>query len=191
MSQDTREKIMNAGKILFSASGYAAVTTKEIAKNAGISEVTLYRYFDTKRSLFNSIIKENMMNFGIASYIENDVTYNVRQDLTEISRLMIESYKQNGALIQMVMKDSFLKSDAKTHYKHIENRDIKVLRSYFQTIKEKGLVKDDAEKLMRFFVSNLHGFAIKNFIFKHKPVNEETNEYLDWLKNKLIDTILM
>ena len=34
MSKDTREKIKNAGKALFSASGYAAVTTKQIAKKA-------------------------------------------------------------------------------------------------------------------------------------------------------------
>ena len=193
MSTQTREKIMNAATDLFSAKGFAAVTTKEIAKNAGVSEVTLYRYFESKRSLFNSIVKENMMNYGINSYIENEATYDVRKDLKEIARRIVETEQKNRAFHRMVIKDKLFVSEARTHSKRIENKDMKALFLYFNTIKEKKLVKDDPDKLMRFFISNIHGFVIRNFILK--PDNELTDqketEYFDWLINKFIDFILM
>jgi len=191
LSVETREKIMNSSKSLFSENGYAAVTTKEIAKSAEISEVTLYRYFDSKRSLFNAIIKEHMHNYGIATFIEKEATYDVRTDLNAIAERFLGSYKKNGALLRMVIKDAFLKSEARTHSKHVENTDIKALRLYFESIKEKGLVNDDAEKLMKFFISNIHSYAMKNYILKQEPADKKHEEYLSWLINKIIDTILM
>ena len=191
MSADTRDKIMNAAKELFAANGYAAVTTKEIAKNAGISEVTLYRHFESKRNLFNDTVKEHMHNYGIRAYIQNEATYDVRHDLTHIAKKLIESYKKNAALIRMVIKDQALKSEASTHSKRLENTDFEVLKSYFKELKEKGLIKDDEMKLMHFFLSNIHGFSMRAYILNPNPANPKDEEYLDWLINKIIDTILM
>ena len=56
--KDTRNYILNAAMDLFSVRGFSAVTTKEISERAGVSEVTLFRYFPTKRSLFTTIAQE-------------------------------------------------------------------------------------------------------------------------------------
>ena len=193
LSQDTREKIKNAAKKLFSEHGYAAVTTKKIAEGAGISEVTLYRHFESKRSLFNAIVKENMMNFGIAEYLTTRKSYDVREDLTNIASLMINAYKQNRALIRMVMKDPFLKSEARSHSKRIESDDMKLLADYFHEVKEKKLIKDDPKKVMKLFNSNIHGFVMHNYIFKQdsESMGENELEYFDWLICKIIDIILL
>jgi AcrR family transcriptional regulator len=182
---------MNAAKELFAANGYAAVTTKEIAKKAGISEVTLYRHFESKRNLFNDTVKEHMHNYGLRAYVQEEATYDVRHDLTHIAKKLIASYKKNAALIRMVIKDQSLKSEASTHSKRVENTDFEVLCTYFKTIKEKGLIKDDAMYLMQFFLSNIHGFSMRAYILKPNSSNPKDEEYLDWLINKIIDTILM
>ena len=191
MSEQTRENIMNAAQELFAESGYAAVTTKEIAKNAGISEVTLYRYFDSKRSLFNAIVTEHMHNHNLASYVENEATYDARHDLMELADRLVESYRKNGALLKMVIKDNFLNSEAKTHSKHVENADMKAMRIYFEALKEKGIIKDDATHLRKFFFRSIHSFAMRNYILTQETVSEEEQSYLEWLKTKIIDTILM
>jgi AcrR family transcriptional regulator len=182
---------MSAARELFAANGYAGVTTKQIAKNAEISEVTLYRYFDSKRSLFNDIVKEQMHNYKLAEFVENEATFDVRHDLTEIAGRMIESYRKNSALIRMVIKDKFLKSEARNHSKNVENSDIIALKKYFRIAKEKGLIKDDEENLMNFFISNIHGFAMRAFILTPRPIQKKDEDYLEWLINKIIDTILM
>ena len=193
MSNDTRGKLIEAATNLFSEHGYAAVTTKEIAKLAGVSEVTLFRHFESKRILFNTIIKENMMNFGIESYIQNEATFDVRRDLTEIASRIVASKKDNRSLQKMVLKDKFMHSEAHTHTQKIENTDMKALRSYFKTLKEKNLINDSPEKLSRFFISNINGFAFHNFIMKpySEEMEKEQSEYFNWLITKVIDIILM
>ena len=48
----TRDKILEAALFLFSKKGYLGATTKEIAKEAGIAELTLFRHFASKEKLF-------------------------------------------------------------------------------------------------------------------------------------------
>lgn len=62
MAHGTREKIMNAALIEFAENGYAGAKTKLIAEKAGLSEMTLFRRFKTKRNLFNQVLKQNHKN---------------------------------------------------------------------------------------------------------------------------------
>ncbi len=187
MYKDTRKNIMKAAKELFSHNGYAAVTTKEIAKKAGISEVTLFRHFENKRNLFNAIVNEQMHFCNISSFIKNEATYDVRHDLTIIATKMNDNYKENSVLIKMMIKDAIENSDVHRHTENKENSDYASISKYFMTLKEKGLIKDDPEKLLIFFASNIHGFAMRNYIFNKN--NED--EHFGWLLSKVIDTILM
>ncbi|GAB6887418.1 TetR/AcrR family transcriptional regulator [Desulfothermus okinawensis JCM 13304] len=53
-----KERIIEAAYNLFSEKGYHATSTKEIAKAAKVSEVTLFRNFGTKEGLFEEVLKE-------------------------------------------------------------------------------------------------------------------------------------
>ena len=46
--RDTRDKILDASLALFSKKGFLGATTKEIAKKAGVAELTLFRHFSSK-----------------------------------------------------------------------------------------------------------------------------------------------
>ena len=144
-------------------------------------------------AFLNAIVKENMMNFGITEYLKNEATYDVREDLTNISSLMIKAYKQNKALIRMMVKDPFLKSEARSHSKRIESDDTKALAGYFEEIKQKKLIGEDPQKVMKLFNSNIHGFVMHNYIFKQdsETIDEKELEYFDWLISRIIDIILM
>jgi AcrR family transcriptional regulator len=48
--------ILNAAIRLFNAKGYAATTTASIAKEAGVTEKTMYRHFKNKEALFEACI---------------------------------------------------------------------------------------------------------------------------------------
>jgi AcrR family transcriptional regulator len=50
--EDRREQIIQAALLVFIEKGFASTTTSEIAKVAGISEVTLFRNFASKREIF-------------------------------------------------------------------------------------------------------------------------------------------
>lgn len=58
MDGDARRRlIVETVTPLFARKGFAGVTTREIAKAAGISEALLYRHFPTKAALYHEILK--------------------------------------------------------------------------------------------------------------------------------------
>lgn len=60
--EDTKERILNAAREVFSKKGYAGSTTKEISLVAEVAEVTLFRHFETKNNLFCETISKFIVN---------------------------------------------------------------------------------------------------------------------------------
>lgn len=61
--QNTRNKILDAALDLFSAQGFHATTTRKIAKQAGVNEVTIFRHFKSKENLFQAVL-DNVKEVG-------------------------------------------------------------------------------------------------------------------------------
>ena len=59
MTHGTKEKIVNAALKEFSEKGFSGAKTKDIAERSGLSEMTLFRRFKTKKNLFNQVLIEN------------------------------------------------------------------------------------------------------------------------------------
>lgn len=53
----TKEKIIHTARNLFYQKGYDTTTTASIAKEVGVSEATLYKYFKSKMGLLLSTVK--------------------------------------------------------------------------------------------------------------------------------------
>jgi AcrR family transcriptional regulator len=58
---ERRAQIVQAAVTLFAAQGYARTTTADIAREAGISEGTIYRYFASKQELLFSFIESTAL----------------------------------------------------------------------------------------------------------------------------------
>ncbi len=62
MTDKTEQKILEAALKVFSEKGFKGATTKVIAQESGFSELTLFRKFETKENLFNSVLTKNREN---------------------------------------------------------------------------------------------------------------------------------
>ncbi len=56
---DTEQKILDAALRVFASEGYAGATTRRIAQEADVSEVTLFRKFQSKENLLRQVIIKN------------------------------------------------------------------------------------------------------------------------------------
>ena len=57
-AEERRRQILNAAIAVFARLGYAGTGTADIAREAGIGEPTIYRYFANKRDLYLAAIAE-------------------------------------------------------------------------------------------------------------------------------------
>ena len=58
--EETREKLIEAGKNLFSAEGYHTTSSKKIARAAGVATGSFYNYFSDKKELLFEIYRRHI-----------------------------------------------------------------------------------------------------------------------------------
>src|ERR1700738_5336377 len=52
----TKRRILAAAEFIFSRDGFQGATTREIARQAGVNEVTLFRHFRTREELLRATL---------------------------------------------------------------------------------------------------------------------------------------
>lgn len=87
----SEERLLSAGREVFSKVGFSSATTKMIAKKADVNESLITRYFDGKEGLLIAIIQ---------SFIEDmegtELPYEPQESLSEELRKYIESRLDQG-----------------------------------------------------------------------------------------------
>ncbi len=56
-ASDTHRRLLEAAARVFAQSGLEGATTREIAREAGVNEVTLFRHFQTKEKLLGAVLR--------------------------------------------------------------------------------------------------------------------------------------
>jgi AcrR family transcriptional regulator len=91
MAGETRQKILEATERLIKMKGLARVTTKEIAREVGLSEGALYRHFEHKEEMFFAIALAGMEYFGelipmSASFLaDTELLAQYRQKMSQVT----------------------------------------------------------------------------------------------------------
>lgn len=83
---DARSRILEASLDLFSEKGFHGATTRKIAEKAGVNEVTLFRNFKNKMTLFLEVLNEaKKIGFDVNTHTGVDI------EPEEVIRLMVET----------------------------------------------------------------------------------------------------
>jgi AcrR family transcriptional regulator len=56
--EDVRERILQATIRVYAEAGFRGATTRRVAQEAGVNEITLFRHFGTKEALVKAALKE-------------------------------------------------------------------------------------------------------------------------------------
>ncbi len=187
--ETTHEKILKAARDLFEKNGFAAATTKEIADLAGVSEVTLFRHFSTKRALFEETLHSCMHPYKVDDYIKNEAVYDLDTDLKNIAHNMMETYRSNAPLIRMIMRDKMRESPPEMDFKKKEHGAENRLHEYFETMHRMGRLGADPEMARKFYMTNITGYFMRNLL--SPKVCADDKRYFDWMLDRVISVLKM
>ena len=87
---DTSQKIIDAAMALIRDKGYVATTTKEIAKNAGVNECTLFRKFKSKKDIVLNGVNQAKWRANITPELFKSVEWDLQADIAMFMRAYIE-----------------------------------------------------------------------------------------------------
>ena len=129
--ENTEHRILDAALKVFSSEGYSGATTRKIAIEADVAEVTLFRRFQSKENLLREVLSNNRSMFS-----EMDNLLNVDKNIEFETELRVI-----GKHIAQIMSDR--KADSKR-------------RMFMFMLFEEGRRKPEvADVLLSFFQMNL------------------------------------
>lgn len=182
--KQTRQNIIEAARVLFEQKGFAAATTREIAERAGVSEVTLFRHFANKRALFDQTAHSCLHPYKIDHYLKEKVSYDLKRDLTQIACDMKDTFCRNAPMLRMVMRDKIRQSAPEMEMRQKEHHVHNNLLAYFETMRSKGRLSADPQMALKFFVTNITGFLMKELVAQTSESLDET--YFSWMLDQVI-----
>jgi AcrR family transcriptional regulator len=140
--EDTQNRILKAALETFSRHGYTGATTREIAKRAGVTEVTLFRHFPSKEKLFGEVVYMRLPGPDFAQFVTNAKKLEYRQALESIAHFFLEGLRQNEDLIRILYMESQRHFELMEQvYAALISNLTAILADYFRELQEKGITR--------------------------------------------------
>ncbi|MQR97001.1 TetR/AcrR family transcriptional regulator [Fictibacillus phosphorivorans] len=180
---DKQRKILEAAIDTFSEKGYAASSTSEIAKKAGVAEGTIFRHFKTKKELLLAIVTPTVAKFVAPFFIKSfakEVFENEYEHYEDFIRVVaknrLEFVRKQFPVLKIFIQeiafhDELREPFQKLFTEHVYQKFKKIIK-HFQ---EKGeIVSLPPETIMRMTASSIIGYILPRFLlFSDKEWDDE------------------
>ncbi|WP_376701230.1 TetR/AcrR family transcriptional regulator [Listeria booriae] len=170
---EKKKKIVAAAIELFAERGFAATSTSEIAKRAGVAEGTIFRHYKTKKDLLTSITMPIMIE-SVAPFLARNFVAEVfeqeypdfRTFLTALVRNRFEFARENSSVVKIYMQELLYHDEMREQFSkifmvHVKGQFDRIINFY----KERGEINDMPNStIMRALITNIIGFLITRFM---------------------------
>jgi AcrR family transcriptional regulator len=187
---NTKEKIFNSAVTLFSQKGYDAVSIREIAREVGIRESSIYNHFKNKEAILDSIIEYFMSEITESSELpidnENLMSQGPEMFFEVGGKAFIErmSSAKNEKIWRIIAIEIFHNQKIRNFFrKELLEKPLKGWEDIFTVMIEKKLIKPYNPRTLAY---EYFSFAI--FLFFEYFVleyNEEFDSFMDLALEKM------
>src|SRR5436305_13805109 len=95
---DIRDRILDAAKKVYELHGFRGATTRLIAIEAGVNEVSLFRTFGSKAALFEAVMSDHLAKSPIPALPDTPV--DPQEELTDWATAVLSHMRENRSLIR-------------------------------------------------------------------------------------------
>lgn len=178
--EERRVQILDAAMDVFIAKGFSNSTTLEIAKAAGISEVTLFRYFSSKKEIFLEGI-EPILFGSLKKALDTSKSYSMAEKVEYMLTERISYISMHREVIKLILKEAALLKELGSE-SFIE-KTIQLMKSL---LSQTGIKLDNEDFTLRLLMGSILSFLYMpedNETSIKKYVSKVTSILLDEIKN--------
>lgn len=170
---DKQKRIIVAAIESFSEKGYAATSTSEIAKKAGVAEGTIFRHYKTKRDLLMSIVAPMMAKL-IAPFIMKDfnkVLYQQFDLFEDFLKALIENRRdflqKNYPIVKIMLQEIPFQPELKEQFlEHVAKKTFERITRIIEHYQEKGQIMEmPSESAARLAITTVLGYLFARYLF--------------------------
>lgn len=168
--KDTHKNILQAAENLFAANGFDGVSTKQIAKEAKVTEMTLFNHFESKENLYNTVVKEKYLKININGKLDSLSYENLENDLKIIATIILNNYFKNKSILSMRIKekDNFQHDQV---FKTETDPIFLQVKPVFEKYQNNKYIKLSSENAAKLFIVGIKGMC--HIYLLENKINEE------------------
>jgi TetR/AcrR family fatty acid metabolism transcriptional regulator len=176
-----RIKIIQALKLLLERKEFGAVTTAEIAKQAGVTEALIYKYFKDKRDLLHQVLREYLEQYQVQ--VENDLK-GIKGALNKLRKLIwshINVYATNRVFAKILLLEvrnypDYYKSETYELVKLYSNTVLQIIEGGVRN----GEIREDLDpKLIRLgIIGSIEQVCLSGVVFGREISPDDITENL-------------
>src|SRR6476646_4821153 len=178
---DIRDRILDAAKKIYAQHGFRGATTRLIAIEAGVNEVTLFRTFGSKAALFEALMQGHVAQSPIPLLPDNPV--DPEREMAEWCGVVLEHLRENSALIRTSFGEIEERPEAAVHMCEGPNCAAMLLTDYVLRLQSMGLAASDGDipTAVSMLMSSMFGDAISRDVMSStfpQPQEEAPAKYV-------------
>ncbi|QKH04687.1 TetR/AcrR family transcriptional regulator (plasmid) [Bacillus cereus] len=180
--RDTRKRLLDAARDIFSEKGYDASTVRAISDRAGVREITLFRHFESKERLFSEVITENLKKLSPEQILPEYYCAKLSGDLRETLHLLAKNYlsfcRENIPIMRIGMREASQNDEFASFISEIPRKLEEHLVSYLNLLYKDGKIQiTDTVRMAKMFYGILFSHIYENYLFNSgKEGNVEEDE---------------
>ena len=182
LSLKQRQVLLSSLK-LFSEIGFENTTASLIAKEAGVSEGTVFSYFKTQ------VIPDVIADFSEKKFTANQKSFPLF--LRSIVRDRLVFIQENQMQVKILLSRSFIDKNISDQLGNvIIHSIIKPISPVLNQFKENGIIRDwSNERIVRYILALSLSYVIPMMLNDKEDVNidEAVNEIVDCLSSALVE----
>ena len=161
---DIRDRILDAAKKIYAQHGFRGATTRLIAIEAGVNEVTLFRTFGSKAALFEALMQAHTTSTAITELPLDPA--DPEREMTEWCAMMLNHMRENSALIRTSFGEIEERPEAAFSMCEGPNCAGSILRDYVARLQSAGFAPADGDvpAAVAMLMSAMFGDAISRAV---------------------------
>jgi AcrR family transcriptional regulator len=181
MTEDeTRARLLDAAAKIFAAKGYSGATTRAIATAAGVNEVTLFRHFGSKKTLYEEMVRRNSAVPGLQSALQEQMTGDYTQDLRLICIQFLTLMLERRQEILSSLFEAENRPEMRPLIASIPDRQRQLLGGYIRSHFERGDVRAvDPEMAAQSLLGTFLAYSISQSLLPETMTKQTPEEVVD------------
>lgn len=176
---ETSQKIIDAAMMLVRDKGYVATTTKEIAREAGVNECTLFRKFQSKKDIVLQGVSQAQWRANVTPEIFENVKWDLRTDLEMFMRAYMDRMTPDFVNLSIGLRAPQLYEETASLIMKVPQAFLEAFTGYLKKMHEMGKIPQadfDAQAMTVF--SFTFGYTFLRASFGNELSKVEKDQYI-------------
>lgn len=178
----TAERILLAALRLMREKGFKAVTIKDIAQASQVSEMTVFRHFETKKGVLEAAVAKYSYLPGFRKLFDEMMVWDLERDLERIAGAYLEAMHRNESIFLIAVQERTNMPELADFIAEQTGQLKAYIAAYFMAMQDrKKMAPADANMQAMAFLTMLYGYFSSTSLWGTRFIREPKEQFVPQL----------